>query len=218
MPPDYFANHPRVSKFPWSIYHRPLERDLGRFLAEASRSTPRAEVLVLGGGYLHELPDLPPDLRLTAADIDDRVTRHLSGLGDGRLVRCVTIAGAADIERMGPFDAIYAKEVIEHVVDVERYLAVLARVLKPGGRAWFSTPNYGDPWLPLIESTVLEVIGRLSGYSRKNIHPTRLSVERLRALLEQAGFADVRVTKTPFRLALIGTGRRRPEGGSPVPA
>ena len=34
MNDDYFANHARVRKFPWSLYHAPLERDLARFLPD----------------------------------------------------------------------------------------------------------------------------------------------------------------------------------------
>lgn len=208
MRSDYFVNHPRASKFPWSIYHRPLETHLRRFLAAVARETPEPAVLVVGAGYLHELAGLPSTLRLTAVDVDDRVTRNLAALRDPRLVHCATIADAADLEGMGPFRAVYAKEVIEHILDVERYARVLARVLEPGGSIWLSTPNYGDPWLPLLESTVLEAIGRLSGYSRKDIHPTRFSVERLRALLLGAGFTEVLVEKMPWHLALVGSGRK----------
>jgi SAM-dependent methyltransferase len=208
MSSDYFANHPRAARFPFTIYHRPLERSLVSFLAERAGAVDRPRVLVLGGGYLHELPLLPPGLRLTAADIDDRVTQRLASLGDARLERCLTIAGPDDLRGLGPFDAIYAKEVIEHILEPDRYAAVLASLLAPGGRIWLSTPNYGDPWLPLLESTVLEAIGRLSGYSRRDIHPTRFSAGRLEALLHGAGLEEVAVQRTPFRLALVGTARR----------
>ncbi len=36
MSSDYFVNHPRAARFPWSIYHRALERSLARFLAEVA--------------------------------------------------------------------------------------------------------------------------------------------------------------------------------------
>jgi 2-polyprenyl-3-methyl-5-hydroxy-6-metoxy-1,4-benzoquinol methylase len=205
---DYFANHRRASRFPWSIYHRPLERSLHDFLVQVSTEAALPRVLVIGAGYLHELPEIPGNVRLTAVDIDDRVTTYLSGLEDPRLVRCATIADAAELESMGPFRAVYAKEVIEHILDVETYVGLLVRLIEPGGRIWLSTPNYGDPWLPFLESTVLEAIGRLSGYSRKDIHPTRFSKERLAGLLERAGFTEVRVEKMPLRLSLVGTGRK----------
>ena len=34
--PDYFANHEKARKFPWTLYHTPLERDLARFLPDAA--------------------------------------------------------------------------------------------------------------------------------------------------------------------------------------
>jgi 2-polyprenyl-3-methyl-5-hydroxy-6-metoxy-1,4-benzoquinol methylase len=202
------VNHARASKFPWSIYHRPLERHLTGFLEKISRTSTNPRVLVLGGGYLHELPELPSNVRLTAVDIDERVTRHLKNVQDARLEGCITIRGPEDLRGLGPFDAVYAKEVIEHIIDVDAYVGELAAVLKPGGFMWLSTPNYGDPWLPLIESTILEAVGRLSGYSRKNMHPTRFAAESLEALLDRGGLQAIQVAKTPFRLALVGTARK----------
>ena len=167
-------------------------------------------MLVVGGGYLHELPLVPAAVRLTVVDIDRRVVEHLSKLADPRIQRCLVVNQASDLLPLGPFDGIYAKEVIEHILDAEGYLETLVGLLAPRGRIWLSTPNYGDPILPLLESTVLEVIGRASGYSRKDIHPTRFSAGRLEAALRKAGLAEVTVSKTPYRLALVGQGRRPP--------
>jgi 2-polyprenyl-3-methyl-5-hydroxy-6-metoxy-1,4-benzoquinol methylase len=134
-------------------------------------------VLVVGGGFLQELPTVPENVRLTAVDIDERVTTYLANKNDPRLERCLTIRGSSDLKSLGPFHGIYAKEVIEHIIEAEPYLAVLTKLLRPGGLLWVSTPNYGDPWLLLVESTVLELIGRMSGYSRKNM-PRRASPPR----------------------------------------
>lgn len=208
MSSDYFVNHPRAARFPWSIYHRPLERSLARFLAEVAGGAAAPRVLVIGGGYLHELPLVPAAVRLTVVDIDPRVVDHLRGLADPRIERCLVVREPSDLVPLGSFDGIYGKEVIEHVPDAEPYLAALAGRLAPGGRIWLSTPNYGDPVLPLLESTILELVGRLSGYSRRDIHPSRFSEDRLARALRAAGLSGVEVAKTPFRLALVGTGRR----------
>src|SRR5262249_54724751 len=53
--PDYFANHERARKFPWTLYHAPLERDLAHFLARAADEHPSGSVLVVGCGLLHEI-------------------------------------------------------------------------------------------------------------------------------------------------------------------
>jgi hypothetical protein len=60
----------------------------------------------------------------------------------------------------------------------------------------------------LVESTVLELFGPMSGYSRKNMPPTRFSAARLRALLEGVWLDGVQVVNTPFKLALVGVGRK----------
>jgi 2-polyprenyl-3-methyl-5-hydroxy-6-metoxy-1,4-benzoquinol methylase len=190
------------------MYHRPLEASLAGFLLEVTRAAASPRVLVVGGGYLHELPLVPASVRLTVIDIDARVVDHVRKIGDPRVERCVAVTPTSDLASLGTFGAIYAKEVIEHVPDAGTYLRALVGLLERGGRIWLSTPNYGDPVLPLVESTVLELIGRLSGYSRKDIHPTRFSQVSLASTLRDAGLSQVNVEKTPWRLALIGTGRR----------
>jgi len=40
------------------------------------------------------------------------------------------------------------------------------------------------------------------------MHPTRFSAARLRALREGIGLDGVQVVKTPFKLALVGVGRK----------
>lgn len=51
----------------------------------------------------------------------------------------------------GSFDFVTSFQVIEHVVDVETYLAEICRVLRPGGAVLFTTPNRDirlDPGMP----------------------------------------------------------------------
>ena len=206
MQPDYFANHDKARTFPWTLYHAPLERDLARFLRDVTGT-----VLVVGCGLLHELDAAPDGIRFVVGDVDRRAVDAVLARRDPRIIDGFVVAPEAPVGR-GGFDAIYAKEVVEHVLAWPTWLASLRRALVPGGRLWLSTPNYGEPWLPAIESTVLELIARRSGFTRRGIHPTRFSRTSLARGLRAAAFDDVEVHATPTRLALAAWAR------SPQPA
>ena len=200
---DYFANHARVRQFPWTLYHRPLERDLTRFLGEVAAG----EVMVVGCGLMQELDHAPPGLRFHVVDIDPRAVQAVLAKGDPRISGGTVVAPEDPIDLGRRFTGIYAKEVVEHVLAWPNWLVGLRRALVPGGRLWLSTPNYGEPWLPALESTVLEMIARRSGFSRRDIHPTRFSTRSLRRGLMSAGFEQVDTRATPTRLAITSWAR-----------
>ncbi|CAN5920116.1 hypothetical protein BH11MYX3_BH11MYX3_08190 [soil metagenome] len=208
---DYFANHVRARQFPWTLYHQPLERDLAKFLRQVAAEHASGEVLVVGCGLLHEIDAAPSGLTFHVVDIDDRAVAAVLARNDIRITGGTVVPPEVPIdESLGAhhrFAAIYAKEVVEHVLAWPAWLAGLRRALVPSGRLWLSTPNYGEPWLPAIESTVLELIARRSGFSRKDIHPTRFSAGSLRRGLRSAGFEQVAVKATPTRLALTSWAR-----------
>lgn len=200
--PDYFENHQRARQFPWTLYHTPLERDLAAFLSRVADEHPGGDILVVGCGLLHEIDAAPPGLRYTVVDIDPRAVEAVLARKDPRIVAGHVVTPELPIELGTPFAGIYAKEVIEHIHAWPTWLTGLRRSLVAGGRLWLSTPNYGEPWLPALESTVLEVVARKSGFSRRHIHPTRFSKRSLARGLEAAGFDDVRAQVTPTRLAI----------------
>lgn len=208
---DYFANHARARQFPWTLYHQPLERDLAKFLREVANDHPFGEVLVVGCGLLHEIDAAPNGVSFSVVDIDERAVEAVLARRDARIVDGHVVPPEMPIDQaLGvtkKFAAIYAKEVVEHVLAWPTWLAGLRRALVPGGRLWLSTPNYGEPWLPALESTVLEVIARRDGFSRKQLHPTRFSRGSLSRGLRAAGFEDVVVKATPTRLALTSWAR-----------
>jgi 2-polyprenyl-3-methyl-5-hydroxy-6-metoxy-1,4-benzoquinol methylase len=121
---------------------------------------------------------------------------------DPRIIGGHVVAPERPIELGKRFAGIYAKEVIEHIHAWPTWLTGLRRGLLPGGRLWLSTPNYGEPWLPTLESTVLELVARKDGFSRRHIHPTRFSRRSLARGLAAAGFDDVDVRVSPTRLAI----------------
>jgi 2-polyprenyl-3-methyl-5-hydroxy-6-metoxy-1,4-benzoquinol methylase len=205
----YFENHQRGRRFPWSIYHGRLEDDLSAFLRsicqDSSRSTP--EVLVVGCGLLTELDRAPDNIRLTAVDVDPRAVEVARTRSDRRLCASHVLAPGQALSELGRFDAVYAKEVIEHISEYGAWLQDVLAALKPGGRVWLSTPNYGEPWLPAVEYTFLELVARMGGYTRFGMHPAKFSARRLRQALAAAGFAAVRVRAQSFRLALVAEAR-----------
>jgi SAM-dependent methyltransferase len=197
MQPDYFVNHAKARRFPWTLYHRPLEADLARFLADV-----HGTVLVVGCGLLHELDVAPPGVEFVVADVDERAVEAVLERNDKRIVDGIVVAPEQALSFRNKFDAIYAKEVVEHVLAWPSWLAGLRRSLVHGGKLWLSTPNYGEPWLPALESTVLELVARRDGFSRREIHPTRFSRRSFERGLRSAGFIDVDVNVTPTRLAI----------------
>lgn len=204
---DYFSNHARARQFPWTLYHQPLERDLGRFLRQVAAEHPSGEVLIVGCGLLHEIDEAPSGIRFHVCDIDDRAVDAVLARGDLRITGGTVVAPEQPIELGRRFAAIYAKEVVEHVHAWPSWLAGLRRALVPSGRLWLSTPNYGEPWLPAIESTILEIVARRDGFSRRDLHPTRFSRGALTRGLRSAGFEQVEVTPTATRLALTAWAR-----------
>src|SRR6185436_2925986 len=113
---DYFANHARARQFPWTLYHRPLERDLGAFLRCVAAEHPTGEVLIVGCGLLHELDGAPAGLAFHGADIDERAVAAVLPRGDARLTGGSVVAPEAAIDLGRRFAAIYAQEVVEHVL------------------------------------------------------------------------------------------------------
>jgi len=82
------------------------------------------------------------------------------------------------------FDEVVASEVIEHVAADEHLFAEINRVLRPGGVAVVSTPDYGGFWWPVIER-VYKIIVPI-GYA--DDHITHYTAGSLRAKLERANF------------------------------
>ncbi|HEX2688806.1 MAG TPA: class I SAM-dependent methyltransferase [Kofleriaceae bacterium] len=204
---DYFANHARARQFPWTLYHQPIERDLGTFLRQVATEHPGGEVLIVGCGLLHELDAAPSGLGFHAADIDERAVSAVLARKDARITGGTVVAPEAPIDLGRRFAAIYAKEVVEHVRAWPGWLVGLRRALVPDGRLWLSTPNYGEPWLPAIESTVLELVARRAGFSRRELHPTRFTRGSLARGLGAAAFVQVEVKATTTRLALTAWAR-----------
>ncbi|MCS6856246.1 MAG: methyltransferase domain-containing protein [Sandaracinaceae bacterium] len=182
----YFINHDRRERFPWSLYHRPLQVGFRRIIGAAKerlRRTPR--VLVVGCGLEPIFPGV--DAIFYGCDIDpyaiEACRKRYPGMAE-RLAICPHPYALPEEEAFrNPFDVVLAKEVIEHVEDPERWARLLAERVAPRGSLALSTPNYGpESTLGLIERTALEWIARFDGYSRRHIHLSKFDRKRLASL------------------------------------
>lgn len=206
---DYFSNHRLKLRFPWRLYHAPIIRELRRVLDEH----PNADVLNVGSGpflELEELAGVAAGARIAVCDVDPRAIEAAKELHGSRLARADVVEVGQPLPHAdASFDVVVSMDVIEHVADPGPWLAELARVVRPGGTLFLTTPNYGFSTLGLLERTALEVIARYQGFSRKDIHPSKFSRRRLRATLERAGFVDVAIERIALGWVLAATAKKR---------
>jgi SAM-dependent methyltransferase len=162
----------------------------------------------VGCGLSHVLLQIDAEHDYSACDVDARVVAACRT----RFTDRRAAFAACDIYALPypdqAFDLVFSTEVVEHVLEPERWAAELARVVAPGGWLQLSTPNYGDWPLPFIEKTFLEWMARRQGFTRKGLHPTPFDRQRLVRLLEGVGLDDVHIRNTPCWLALVGWGRK----------
>lgn len=128
------------------------------------------------------------------------------------------VAGMTDMGDIGPFDAIYSSNCLEHLYphDVPVALAEFRRVLRPGGAAIIFVPDlegvsateevlYESPCGPI---TGLDMIFGKISYLKDTpymAHHTGFVRETLAQTLEAAGFTSVTVLQIPER-NLMGSG------------
>lgn len=198
------------------------EKALGeRFLLPllASRGFPLAGKTVLDvgcgyGGVLAALAGRHSLARALGLDLDPEMIRH----GQARCPAGVTLENRDFFALEGEaFDLILLRDVLEHIVDVERALDKAARLLNAGGLVFASfAPFYGPfgghqhnaaglasrlPWLQLLPEGAFRSLLRLPGNSYKDasglsadmdtVLRTRLTLSRFR---KAAAAAGLRVT------------------------
>jgi len=126
--------------------------------------------------------------RVCGVDLDPRVETN-PYLDDGRLADAGTIP--YDDSR---FDLVFADNVMEHLEHPEEVFKEICRVLKPGGRLLFKTPNRNH-YMPLIARLTPhgfhQWVNRKRGRSQEDTFPTRYranSRAQIRRLADATGF------------------------------
>ena len=111
--------------------------------------------------------------------------------GEGLDIRYDVGVGEALPYEDGAFDAVVCVDVLEHVADLERVVAEMARVLVPGGTLCYDTINRN----PLARFAAITVAEDLLRLLPKGTHDPEMFIrpEELRELLEREGFRVGRV-------------------------
>ncbi|MCA1634054.1 MAG: class I SAM-dependent methyltransferase, partial [Acidobacteria bacterium] len=124
-------------------------------------------------------------------EISIRAVEHVRGAGL-RVFHGELAAAAYPAEH---FDVVTASEILEHVPDPRALLAEVARILRPGGLFWATTPHGRG-----LSARVLGL--RWSSISPPE-HLHLFSLEGVRRMLRETGFHNARVTSegcNPFEL------------------
>ena len=101
------------------------------------------------------------------------------------------------------FDVVVATEIFEHLVSVRPLLDEIARVLRPGGLLWATTPN--------ARGLSARVLGKAWSVVSPPEHLQLFSIAGVRSLLGAAGFRDASVLAegvNPYELLDRFRGRR----------
>jgi SAM-dependent methyltransferase len=204
---DYFSNHRLKLRFPWRLYHAPIISALQRVVA----LSPGPEVLNLGSGPFFELGELNRlGRRFTVCDIDPRaIELARRQWGEALAGADVSEPGAPLPYPDARFDLLVSMDVIEHVPEPIAWTREALRVLKPGGVLFLTTPNYASASLRVIENTALEAVARYQGFSRRHIHPTKMTPARLTDVLSRAGAELTHVESIAFGWVLSAHARKK---------
>ena len=99
------------------------------------------------------------------------------------------------LDQIPPADLMVLYDVLEHVPDPIDYLRTMIKHLNDGGVVQIRVPNYGSFWASVLKTRWLWTI--------PPFHLNYFTVPVLKAMMQNAGYADVQVrsSKSGFRLA-----------------
>jgi len=160
-----------------------------------------------GGGILSEAM-AARGAHVTGIDLAERPLRvaQLHLLESGRQVdyRLVSVEAMA-AERPGAFDVVTCMELLEHVPDPASTVAACARLLRPGGHAFFATLNRNPKsylFAIIGAEYVLRLLPRGTHDYAKFIKPSELATQARDAGLDVAGVIGMTYNPITGRYAL----------------
>ena len=191
---------------PWHMLVR-------RYL-DVDRDIRGRRVLEIGcgrGGFALWLRSQAPSGCLAAADFSPAAVRRGQDVARDRGTTGIQWE-VGDIQRIAhrdsSFDTVISTETIEHLPDPARALRELARVLKPGGRLFLTTPNYLGPMG--LYRAYLRLVGRPYTEEGQPINRFTLLPRTLR-WVHRAGLTPLAIDATGHYLPIPGAPPRRVE-------
>lgn len=97
------------------------------------------------------------------------------------------------------FEIVHAGDVIEHLTDVQDFVAEVRRVLRPGGVLVVATPNH-DAFFPRATLALYRLLGIPWSHATPPLHLHQFSTRSLTRLLAEHGLVVVDTDYTPAEL------------------
>jgi SAM-dependent methyltransferase len=168
----------------WTAPAKPVNRELRRALGPLAKK----RVLLLGNGgstkelaFLAEKPELLVVTDLSVAGIDAICRARDLGPDADRVVFAAVDALDMPIAD-NSIDVIYASQLVHHLPDRRRFLAEVARVLRPGGRAVFAD----GASVPVWQAAKRTILGPLFRHSHRRYRRSPEDVRHTR----EGGFSE----------------------------
>jgi len=185
---EYYAGHlkkiQRSLGNPYSVLGR-HHKSLNVFIRSSLADLPEGMQILDAGCGLSIWVDLEARRRHRIVGVDCQADsiNACRGLYPGEDYRLGDMYGLEFADNC--FDAVVMREVIEHLRVPEDAVREALRVLKPGGRLVLTTPNYDSLVLHVIEHTYNRFFGGPCKPYRDDVHPSKLRVATLKALIER---------------------------------
>jgi SAM-dependent methyltransferase len=169
-----------------------VARRVEAFLQSLGNEKKHLEILEIGSGAgIFSRHLMNHDIRLTAFDISFEFIQRSKDL-TGDKVRYVQGDAETLPFKAGLVDAVFGISVLHHL-NLEKTLMEMARLLRKGGKVFFTEPNMLNPQVFLIKN-----VGFIKRYYHEVPHETAFFRWNLRHKFEAAGFSNVSIKNFDF--------------------